>query len=108
MPSRASWILPPKAFPGTMSCTRGKIMATSIHAGERTNLPISRSTIAIIRFMISPFSAVAAADPAGVDMRADFLVAQLPAGVIHKNVVQRGVVYGKGFHLDLVLQGQGY
>src|SRR5579859_6836545 len=90
-----------------MSCTRGKIMATSIKAGERTNLRISRSTIAIIRFMISSFSAVAAADPAGVDMRADLLVAQLSAGVIHKNVVQCGVMHRERFDLNLVLQGKG-
>ena len=36
---------------GQMSCTRGKIIDASISAGERKNLRISRSTIAIIRFI---------------------------------------------------------
>jgi hypothetical protein len=34
-----------------MSCTEGKIIATSMSAGERKNLRISRSMMAIIRFM---------------------------------------------------------
>ena len=46
-------ILPPKALPSTINCTSGKIIDASISAGERKNLRISRSTIAIIRFMVA-------------------------------------------------------
>src|SRR5260370_23447408 len=106
MPRRASWILPPKALPSTMSCTMGRTMATSINAGERTNLRISRSTMAIIRFISASFSAVPAADPAGVDMRADFLVAQLPSGVVDKNIIECRVMDRERIDLNLMLQGQ--
>src|SRR5438270_543501 len=47
-PTLASRIFPPKAFPSTINCTSGKIMDASINAGDRKNLRISRSTIAII------------------------------------------------------------
>jgi len=44
-------ILPPKALPSTINCTRGITIDAIISAGERKNLRISRSIIAIIRFM---------------------------------------------------------
>ena len=58
-PSRAPRIFPPKALPRIMSCTSGSIIDTIINAGERKNLRISRSTIAIIRFMVASPDAAA-------------------------------------------------
>src|SRR5271155_4848525 len=49
--TRASRIFPPNALPRTMSCTSGIIIDASMSAGDRKNLRISRSTIAIIRFI---------------------------------------------------------
>src|SRR5947208_14388657 len=54
MATLASRIFPPKALPRMMSCTRGKTIEASINAGERKNLRISRSTMAIIRFIRQP------------------------------------------------------
>jgi hypothetical protein len=58
-PSRASLILPPNALPSTINCTSGKIIDASINVGDRKNLRISRSTIAIIRFMVAILAAAA-------------------------------------------------
>ena len=55
---RQAWrrrIFPPKALPRMINCTSGKIIDTSISAGERKNLRISRSTMAIIRFIKPAF-----------------------------------------------------
>ena len=37
-----------------ISCTSGKIIDAGVNTGDRKNLRISRSTIAIIRFIVSP------------------------------------------------------
>ena len=52
-------ILPPKAFPRIISCTKGMVNDTIISAGERKNFRISRSTIANIRIMVASPDAAA-------------------------------------------------
>jgi hypothetical protein len=42
-----------------ISCTSGSVIETIINAGDRKNLRISRSTIAIIRFMAASPGAAA-------------------------------------------------
>src|SRR5271156_6363099 len=99
--SRASRIFPPKALPRMTSCTRGKIMDASMSAGERKNLRISRSTIAIIRFIKSD---PGASRPQPRTLRhgegVGFLqlVAQLPARVMNEYVVQRCVLHRERLH----------
>jgi hypothetical protein len=41
------------------NCTSGRVIETIINAGERKNFRISRSTIAIIRFMVASPDAAA-------------------------------------------------
>src|SRR5271155_680208 len=99
--SLASRIFPPNALPRITSCTKGKIMDASISAGERKNLRISRSTIAIIRF-INSISSGSWLQPRPLwhyeGVRFLQFVAQLPAGVMHEYVVQRRVLHGKRLH----------
>src|ERR1700686_2789403 len=96
MASRASRIFPPNALPKITSCTRGKIIDASIRAGERKNLRISRSTMAIIRFIASkPGGSWLQPRPLrhGEGISLHEFVAQLPAGVMDEYVVQRGVLH---------------
>src|ERR1700722_4228182 len=107
MATRASRISPPKALPRIMSCTRGKIMEASISAGERKNLRISRSTIAIIRFIGStscgpPFDR-SWLQPGPLRhyecIRFLQFVAELSSGIVHEHIVEGRVLYGKRLHL---------
>src|SRR5580693_4947520 len=106
--SRASRIFPPNALPRITSCTRGKIMDASISAGERKNLRISRSTIAIIRFINSISSGSwLQSRPLrhGEGIRFLQLVAQLPSGVMNEYIVQRGVLHRERLHCNPGLDG---
>src|SRR5258706_8450593 len=104
MATRASRIFPPNALPRIMSCTNGKIIDASISAGERKNLRISRSTIAIILFIKFSPERFLTSTPGGSWLQPRPLrhgericllqyVAQLSAGVMHEDVVQRRVLH---------------
>src|SRR5580693_1375067 len=96
MATRASRIFPPNALPRMTSCTRGKIIDASMSAGERKNLRISRSTIAIIRFMTSTPGGSWPQPWAlrhGEGVRFLQFVAQLPAGIVDEHIIQRGVLH---------------
>src|SRR5579864_9433505 len=110
-----------------INCTSGKIMDASINAGERKNLRISRSTMAIIRFMTStPQFGFRRSESGSATMtsrkpraenpkprRSSWLqprplrhhkgirflqfVAQLSPGVVHKDVVEGSVLHGERF-----------
>src|SRR5579863_6293988 len=103
--TRASWIFPPKALPRMINCTRGKIIDASISAGERKNLRISRSTMAIIRFITyTPACSWLQPRPLRHHERVGLLqfVAQLSPGVVNENVVKRCVLNGKRLHRHLL------
>src|ERR1700730_13670935 len=108
-----------------INCTRGKIMDASIRAGERKNLRISRSTMAIIRFILATpqigfrrppadFATTPRRKPRAESrkpcpsswlqprprrhhkgIRFLQLVAQLPTGVVNEHVVERRVLHRK-------------
>src|SRR5437660_3195596 len=106
--SLASRIFPPKALPRMMSCTSGKIIDASMSAGERKNLRISRSTIAIILFITSaPSGSRLQPRPLRHGEGVCFLklVAQLPAGVMDEDVVQRRVLHRERLHSNPSLDG---
>src|SRR5580658_10543127 len=113
MATRASRIFPPNALPRIINCTSGKIIDASISAGERKNLRISRSTMAIIRFINStsgcsnPRRSWLQPRPLRHDERIGFLkfVAQLSSGVVHEDVVERRVLHRERFHLHFVVHG---
>src|SRR5438309_9766367 len=101
--SLASRIFPPKALPRMMSCTSGKIMDASIRAGERKNLRISRSTMAIIRFInAAPRDSWLQSRPWRHHEGIGFLqfVTQLPSRIVHEDVVQSGVLHTQRLHSD--------
>src|SRR5882757_9423893 len=96
MATRASRIFPPNAFPKMLSCTNGKIMDASISAGERKNLRISRSTIAIILFINSdPHGSWLQPRPLrhGEPIRFLQFVAELSPGVMDEDVIQSRVLH---------------
>src|SRR5258708_27452386 len=135
MATRASWIFPPKALPRMINCTSGKIIDASINAGERKNLRISRSTMAIMRFINTtpqfgfwrPAAGLSAATfrKPGAESRKPFrsswlqprplrhyegvgllqFVAKLSSGVMHEHVVESGVLHRERLHRHLALHG---
>src|SRR6266542_4516307 len=104
MATRASRIFPPKALPRMMSWTKGKIMAVTMSAGERKNLRISRSMMAIMRFMAAP-SWPQPSWPQPRTVRHDeaeglhLLVAKLASRVVDEDIVERSVLHAE--RLDL-------
>src|ERR1022692_345019 len=111
MARRASRIFPPNALPRMTSCTRGKIMDASMSAGERKNLRISRSTMAIIRFMSSiPGGSWLQPRPLRHHEGICLLqfVAQLPARVVHEYIVQRRVLHREPLHCNSSFNGHFY
>src|ERR1700740_449895 len=98
----ASRIFPPNAFPRIISCTRGKIMDASIKAGERKNFRISRSTMAIMRFIRKAPHNGSWLQPRPLRhhkrVRLLQFIAELPSGVVDKDVIECGVLHRQRFH----------
>src|SRR5260370_26586865 len=111
MATRGWRIFPAKALPRMMSCTSGKIMDASMSAGERKNLRISRSTMAIILFIKStPRDSRLQPRPLRHGEGVCFLklVAQLPACVMYEDIVQGCVLYRERLHRNPCLDSHLY
>src|SRR5215469_11406208 len=99
-----------------MSWISGSTIAAIINHGERKNFLSSRSTMANIRFIsffsqsspltsVSPFAQDAKSQPhrRNVLRCRLHLVAQLAAGVMHKDIVQRRALDRERLHLHIVV-----